>query len=151
MLLDIGHALKSPGVSFGFAVSESLAPMCAGGEEISFSRPVEVRGTLTSTGELIMLKGTLSAGYTARCSRCLADVHECLSVEFTEEFARAADEDHPDRYLYSGEKLDLGQMAGDLISLNTPMRHLCAEDCRGLCPACGADRNHQDCGCVPAR
>jgi uncharacterized protein len=36
----------------------------------------------------------------------------------------------------------------DAIVLELPMAPLCRDDCRGLCPQCGADRNEADCGCV---
>jgi uncharacterized metal-binding protein YceD (DUF177 family) len=109
MRLDISHALKAPGVSFGFSIAENLEPMYAGGEN-------------------------------------LKEVRAGMAVPFSEEFAREEDDDHPDRYLFRGESLDLTQMAGDLVSLNVPMRHLCGDGCKGLCPVCGADRNSTDCG-----
>lgn len=147
MQLDISNALKAPGVTFGFNVSESLAPMCAGGEEIRFVKPVEVSGGFVFTGENILLKGTVAASYEAVCSRCLKPVPASMRVSFSEEFAKEEDAEHPDRYLYRGDQLVLNQMAGDLLALNTPMRHLCREDCKGLCPVCGADRNEVSCGC----
>jgi len=150
MLLDVSQALKSPGVSFGFALSEDFEPMSSAGEEIRFLKPVEVSGSYVFTGENFFLRGGIQAGYAALCSRCLKEVRAGMSVEFSEEFAREPDEDHPDRYLYRGERIELGQMAGDLISLNIPMRHLCSESCRGLCPICGADMNAGDCGCPAA-
>lgn len=147
MRLDISQALKAPGVSFGFDVSEDFEPMNAGGEQIRFVRPVSVSGSYVFTGEIFFLRGTISAIYAAVCCRCLKEMESSMSIPFSEEFAQDVDEDHPDRYLYKGEALELGQMVGDLISLNTPMRHLCKEDCRGLCPVCGADRNIADCRC----
>jgi uncharacterized protein len=147
MLLDVSQALKAPGASYGFSYSESLEPMCAGGEEISFVKPLEVSGNYVFTGENFYLHGQITAEYQAICCRCLADVRSSMTVPFSEEFAKEPDENHPDRYLFRGEQLDLGQMTHDLVSLNTPMRHLCSENCKGLCPVCGADRNLRDCGC----
>lgn len=149
MVLDVSNALKFPGQSFGFSVSGAYEPMCAAGETLRFTGPVSVSGNYVFTGEDILLRGTIKANYVAACGRCLKDVFSELTVSFSEEFARTADEEHPDRYLYSGEKLELDRMAGDLISLNGPMRHLCGEDCRGLCPICGADKNTAQCNCPP--
>jgi uncharacterized protein len=42
--------------------------------------------------------------------------------------------------------VDLTEVLRDLIMLALPGKHLCREDCRGLCPVCGADLNVQDCG-----
>jgi uncharacterized protein len=148
MLLDVSQALNSSGVSFGFALSEAFEPMCNAGEEIRFLKPVEISGSYVFTGEIFFLLGTIKAVYAALCCRCLKEVRTEMSIGFSEEFGREPDEDHPDRYLFQGERIELGQMAGDLISLNTPMRHLCGEGCRGLCPVCGADRNISDCRCA---
>ena len=147
MQLDISKALKAPGVSFGFTVTEELEPICAGGEEIRFIRPVEVSGSFVFTGEDILVRGAVAAEYVAQCCRCLRDVPASMRIPFSEEYAREEDSEHPDRYLYRGEQLALNRKAEDLISLSTPMRHLCGEGCKGLCPVCGADRNSGDCGC----
>jgi len=147
MLLDISHALKSPGVSFGFTVSGSFEPICVSGEEIRFNLPVEVSGSLAFTGKNVILAGIINANYSALCCRCLKEVRAEMSVGFDEEFGKEPDEAHPDRYLYRGERIDLGQMAGDFIALNVPMRHLCGENCLGLYPICGADRNTTSCRC----
>jgi uncharacterized protein len=147
MLLDISKALKAPGVSFGFSISESFQSIYAGGEEIHFLKPVDVSGSYIFTGDNFFLNGTVVADYSAQCCRCLKDVLSSMSVSFEEEFVKFPDEEHPDKYLYRGEQLDLSQMVGDIISLNTPMRHLCSEDCRGLCPVCGIDRNITKCDC----
>ena len=41
-------------------------------------------------------------------------------------------------------------MARDAVLLELPLAPLCSEDCRGLCPQCGINRNVADCECVPA-
>ncbi len=35
------------------------------------------------------------------------------------------------------------------LQLDLPMKELCRDDCRGLCPQCGADRNAAPCDCTP--
>lgn len=147
MHLDISQALKIPGITFGFRIAEPHEPMDVGGELLRFTKPVEVSGTFLFTGEDFLVRGGITAQYVAQCCRCLKDVHSAMLVSFEEEYAREPDEDNPDRYLYVGEKLDLSKMVEDLISLNTPMKHLCNEACKGLCPVCGADRNTTECSC----
>ena len=51
-------------------------------------------------------------------------------------------------YPIADDTIDLGPLVRDAIVLELPMAPLCREDCRGLCPQCGADRNEGDCGCV---
>ena len=45
---------------------------------------------------------------------------------------------------YDGDRLDLGEMVREQFFLAVPLRRLCREDCRGLCPTCGANRNLTD-------
>lgn len=48
---------------------------------------------------------------------------------------------------YDGEELLLDSVVEEHLLLSLPMRPLCDEDCRGLCPGCGGNRNHGECGC----
>jgi uncharacterized protein len=48
-----------------------------------------------------------------------------------------------------GDELDLREAVREQLLLRAPRFALCREECRGLCPTCGADRNQDDCGCVP--
>jgi uncharacterized protein len=148
MLLDVTQALKAPGSTFDFSLSQEWNSINAGGEQIRFDEPVRAEGHYVYTGETILINGTLDAHYVASCSRCLTDVPSELSADFSEEFAKVESEEYPDRYLYQGDKINLDTMIEDLIVLNTPMRHLCNESCRGLCPECGADLNKERCRCL---
>ena len=52
-----------------------------------------------------------------------------------------------DGYPVVNGKIDLSKIADDLIILNTPVAFLCREDCKGLCPTCGANLNDGECKC----
>ena len=58
------------------------------------------------------------------------------------------DDDLDSAYVEDG-RLDLAGWARDAIAESVPALILCREDCAGLCPTCGANRNEVDCGCVP--
>jgi ribosomal protein L32 len=70
-----------------------------------------------------------------------------LQIAVSERFGdRPISED--DLYPIVDDTIDLGPMVRDAIVLELPMAPLCRDDCRGLCPQCGADRNESECGCV---
>jgi len=48
---------------------------------------------------------------------------------------------------YREGELDLGEIVREQLLLNIPMRPLCGESCKGLCPHCGANLNETTCGC----
>lgn len=66
----------------------------------------------------------------------------------TELGAELADDDL-DVYGYDGEEIDLTPLFRDQVVLAVPFAPLCREDCKGLCPQCGADRNLEPCNCKP--
>jgi uncharacterized protein len=68
---------------------------------------------------------------------------EMLSEE--EEIELSADD--LDFSFYHNEKFDLGEIVGEEITLALPIRFLCQEDCKGLCPNCGKNLNKGDCSC----
>ena len=52
-------------------------------------------------------------------------------------------------YPLAGDELDLEPLARDAVLLELPLAPLCTEDCQGLCPTCGANRNTESCDCAP--
>jgi uncharacterized protein len=58
------------------------------------------------------------------------------------------DEDLATAYYREG-LLDLIDLLREQFQLALPMKPLCTEDCRGLCPECGTNLNRVDCGCAP--
>ena len=101
----------------------------------------------------IDVEGTVSAPWEGICRRCTEPVTGQLRVHVHERFAddpvaTAADEE---LYPIAGDDIDLAPLVRDAIVLELPMAPLCRDDCAGLCPQCGANRNEGDCGCVAPR
>lgn len=48
---------------------------------------------------------------------------------------------------FEGEEIDLSGLIHEQIVLSFPMKPLCHEECKGLCPRCGVDRNIEPCQC----
>ena len=51
---------------------------------------------------------------------------------------------------YQGQEIDLGPYVWEELVFAAPAKYLCREDCRGLCPRCGANLNTGPCACAPA-
>ena len=56
-------------------------------------------------------------------------------------------EDELEIGFYSGDGIELADVATEQVILSVPMKVICRADCRGLCPACGANRNLVSCNC----
>jgi uncharacterized protein len=117
-----------------------------------------IRGAfdVEKTGEKVSVRGAVTATARLECVRCLAAFDRPVRVAL-EVFAertgsgRARDEAELERDAYmrfhDGRQLDLREEAREVLLLELPMSPHCREDCRGLCPKCGADRNEGPCGC----
>jgi uncharacterized protein len=91
--------------------------------------------------------GTVRAPWVGICRRCTAPVTGELSIAVHERFGDAPSTDD-EWYPIVDDTIDLGPLVRDAIVLDLPAAPLCREDCQGLCPQCGADRNESECGCV---
>lgn len=115
---------------------------------------VTVDVALTKTGENIFALGRAGGTVKLQCSRCLAEYEMALAPSIEAPFfPRAAEspegeeEDDGEVNYHDGEKLDLFPILHDQLLLAIPFKPLCGEECKGLCPACGADMNTAPCGC----
>ncbi|HVS81555.1 MAG TPA: DUF177 domain-containing protein [Pyrinomonadaceae bacterium] len=128
--------------------------------DIRLTEPAEVRGRIKRSGSEVELRGELHAKIEAVCSRCLKPVELPIHAEFAERFVPAvswrAEEQHELREedlnlaVFDGEAIELNDLVREEILLAMPGHVLCSEDCRGLCPICGIDRNAGTCPCESA-
>ena len=112
---------------------------------------------LTNAGEGILASGMVRAHVVGTCDRCLEDAEFDIASEVDEYFLFEApaeeelndDEDEVDFSLVSDDDtIDLAEPIFAAILLETPYVVLCREDCKGLCPHCGANLNEGYCGCA---
>ena len=105
----------------------------------------------------VLVKGELTAEVHLQCSRCLKDFQQALSIpvelvyhpaeELKSEDNYAIPSEELDMDFYSGEELDLFNIMKEQIELSLPMKPLCDDACKGLCPRCGLDLNTGSCKC----
>jgi uncharacterized protein len=93
---------------------------------------------LEGVAEGVLVTANVRAPLVGECARCLEDFTGAINVRFTELFTRDASEDDTDGYLLVGDLFDLEPALRDALVLELPLAPLCAEDCPGLCPECGA-------------
>jgi uncharacterized protein len=120
------------------------------------SEPLRVKGRLSQAGPgRFYWHGTIEGDVALECSRCLASTGSHVSDEAHLIFAEAGSEgveDDPDVFLLSDRSpdLDLRPALREQWLLNVPGYALCREDCKGLCPTCGAELNLGPCECQSA-
>jgi uncharacterized protein len=120
-----------------------------------------VEGSASRKGQEVRLRGEIKTEVELLCDRCLAAARMPLAVEFDTSFipreVEATKEENvelqPEDLLlstYEGDAVDLDELVREQILLALPLRHLCREECKGLCQTCGADLNAADCSCERA-
>jgi len=135
------------------AVAAELAPAdpLLAGAGITLAAPLKVSGRLSAAGEgKFYWQAKLETVIRGECRRCLAPVDvplsQALGVVFVAEEEADGDEDCyvvPRR----AAAVDLSGAVREELLLAVPQYVECRPDCRGLCPACGADLNAGPCGC----
>jgi uncharacterized protein len=105
------------------------------------------------------LRGRVSTRLELTCSRCLAPLEIPVDAPFdlrylpqTENHGEGeieiGDDDLGTAYYREGT-LDVAELIREQFQLALPMKPLCSEACRGLCPECGGNLNRTECGCRP--
>ncbi len=88
------------------------------------------------------------------CDRCAKEIQSIIKSNFklVYLFRNNYDDSESEReevvYLHPDtDKIDLDKVIRDYAVLAVPMKHLCSEDCKGLCPKCGKNLNDGLCDC----
>lgn len=125
------------------------------GTAAKVSGPVHVSLVVKKTSGGVSIRGRLQGTAYMACSRCLVEItedvshdffYDCLPVEAMEEEEELST-DSADIHYYTGGEIDITALVQEQLALALPMKALCREDCKGLCPRCGANLNLGDCGC----
>jgi len=125
--------------------------------EYFIKAPVQVSLLYYRAGSEVFVSGTLDAATTAACSRCVEEFDLPSHRRFRYVLAPKATNDENDLALraedlefsfYQGDEIDLTPLIREQALLALAERPLCREECRGLCPQCGANLNEGDCGCI---
>jgi uncharacterized protein len=135
--------------------------------------PVELSGTVNrDKGAAALLQARVKATMEVTCARCLEPFTVAVSADVETRFVSPADFarvtaetaaragamdaaaeefDAEDQDIglaeYRDDAIDLGEVVREQMYLALPMKPLCQQECRGLCPVCGVNRNRETCAC----
>ncbi|HUJ24106.1 MAG TPA: DUF177 domain-containing protein [Bryobacteraceae bacterium] len=130
------------------------------GADLKQSGPLHAEGVaelLANTDGEVRIKGHLSVPMESACDRCLGRAQFRLDSGF-DLFYRpnrsmggadevAIDEGEAEMGFYDGAGMELEDILREQILLMLPMQRVCADDCKGICPVCGRNRNETSCNC----
>jgi uncharacterized protein len=158
MKLDLTEIVTHLGKQMSYEIDEP--PIEDFGGDVWCVAPIAGQVTFTNTGRHIVARGHFSTTVELECSRCLRMHSIVIDLPIEEELPiaghtlemleAAQEEEIPEderEPLFVDSIFDLTELLRQSILLALPMRPLCSEECKGLCPHCGANLNEGPCGC----
>ena len=113
-----------------------------------FKTPVRVSAKAENRAGVVDLAVTAAFDYTAPCDRCGEETITPFVSSFNHTVVQSLVGENESDYIEAPDfviELDAAVTADILLEL--PAKHLCKEDCKGLCPKCGKNLNTGECGC----
>ena len=131
-----------------------------GWEGVTLVAPLTGSIELVRAGKGIVVRSELSITLELACSRCLGAYAQDLRVRFDEMFYPRIDlatnsplrleyDDIDHEFLIENvDRFDLSEAVRQHVEISQPLMPRCRRDCRGICPACGINRNETVCDCA---
>ena len=147
MLLNVKPILHTPGKRLDFQFELDLSDMEFSGR-YPISRPVAVSGEVRNTAGILELTLNAKSTLDAVCDRCGKAFAQEKDVPFACMLAEELqNEENDEIVLLEDGMVDMGDLARTAFILDMDTKTLCSEDCKGLCPRCGANLNLGPCSC----
>lgn len=149
--IDIERIAGETGASLSVDLSWAPDGMDLGRLSTQLCGDVSFKGNVSNVGGAFAVNGTMTAEYSGECDRCLARYSKRVRLPLIRVFSEGTGELHgidgDDVDKMEGTVIDLAPHLREEIILSMPIRLLCKEDCRGICPDCGKDLNTGECIC----
>ncbi len=145
--------LDSMVIDHSFTLDGGEFPFDTQVEDIVFTRPASIKGRIVNMGGYKSLDVTVSVYYKTECARCLKPLERSFETAFSRtvvspgELVNTPEEEADDYIEVSEGMLDIETVAAEQLVMEFPMKEVCHEDCKGLCPKCGRDLNTGECNC----
>ncbi len=149
MRLNLKDIIHVPGGSIPFEFQLDFSDLEFYGMTPA-TQPVRVSGRVRNMADALVLEGEAVTTLSLFCDRCLQPYAEEKSVPLDTLLAtELAGEESDEIVLLDGDEVDLDELVREAFILGMDTKHLCSENCKGLCSGCGVDLNHEECRCKP--
>ncbi len=144
-MLDLKQIFSGEVKEIPFDAEYDLAPVSSD----IVSGVCKVNGRCRGFADYAEFSASFTFSYRALCARCGEEYDGSFSFDVTSPIALSLEsEDDEDKFIVLEDgKLDLDDVCMSNIILSMPTRFLCRDDCKGLCPGCGANLNNSVCSC----
>ncbi|MCI8799291.1 MAG: DUF177 domain-containing protein [Lachnospiraceae bacterium] len=151
MFVNLSDVLTSEGMQLKKEIPLEMNVFECRGERFEITERTPVSLVITNAGPgRAKIEGGMELTLQAGCDRCLTEVPVDLKLEFDRVGLMPGGkptEAEDEAALTEGYQLDTEAFVRNEILINWPVKILCREDCKGICPVCGQNLNMRDCGC----
>ncbi len=148
MKQDITSIMSVDGAKIEFCGKSGFSPLIFCGSDFSFPQDVEIKGEIANVAGKFILKASVSGELITACARCGAPAKEHFSFDIEEKLIKGSEiGTEEEAVFFEGSEIDITELAVNGFIMNASSKYLCKEDCKGLCPVCGKNRNLEGCDC----
>lgn len=149
MVFDVQELLKTDGARVRLE-GKLTPPEAYQTDAVYFHADSCFSGQVENIGGVLELTAAVSGHYSSFCARCMKPLEEAYSISVSETLASEnAEVTDRDAVLpLVGTSIDLDAVIWPAVLPELPTKLLCKQDCKGLCPQCGADLNESTCSCT---
>ena len=147
MILDLRRVFAGDNARLDFEGSLDMSDVDVSGG-FPLKKPVVYRGVVYNESSVVNLKLCIDFEFSAPCDRCGIVASECHSVTVERSLATSLERQESDTIILVADmQLEVDELVYSEVILDLPSKHLCKEDCKGLCMKCGKNLNEGECGC----
>lgn len=135
--------LRVPGSTRSIDAAVDAADLGIRDERLAGAVAVDLAAVSTLDG--VTVSGRVAFPWSTVCRRCLTTVVGSAAVDVDELYQEQALD--PEAFVIEGDQIDLAPAVREYVLIELPDGPLCRDDCAGICPVCGIDRNTSTCDC----
>ncbi len=147
MVIDLKHIFVKDNSSMSIGYALDLSDVDYMGS-YPLKEPAIINGTISNSASLVRLEAEISYEFNAPCDRCGHETVRKHIVAVSKSLASSIEGEESDTILIVPDmQLNLDELIYTEVITSLPMKHLCKENCKGICSKCGKNLNDGECGC----
>ena len=147
MILDLKRIFANEGSVLNVEHSLDMSDVDFMGN-YPLKKPIKINGTVSNKASVVSLNLNVEYTFAAPCDRCGVDAAHNHTVTVDKLLATAIERQESDTIITVPDmKFDVDEFVYSEVILDLPSKHLCSEECKGICFKCGKNLNEGECGC----
>lgn len=145
MVLNLKRLRRDGQDNYLFELNCDIEPLEFNRDSIRILCPVQVSGQAVPGPDYYIVNGRVTAEAELECARCLKRFIYRIEATFDQKYSENGGQE--DELTIRGDEIDIESPVIESIILALPVKALCSQACKGICPHCGKDLNEGECAC----